>query len=290
MLPLLIALLLGSLVLVVAYEWAPLRRERAAMQLQAISGPQGESLPLLEAVIVFLAGAIERYLPAARIRRMDARLYWAHFLGRFRGWSGGMIVTAQFLGLALGGVLYILTRSLPIALLVGFVGYLLPEARLSGSTERIIRGIRKGLPDLAERLALAVVGGSTVDKALRSVTETYPGVLGEYLRAARNEADGRGVPLLTVLVDRSQASGMRELHALFLRLREIERQGVDAQARLLGLAHDAEREYLGFVQERVRSLGGKVVLPLIVFFLVPYLVLALAPLGFNVLQLLFLRR
>ena len=285
MLSVLLAFCTGLLFLVVAYEWAPLRRERASQQLAVLSG-KSEKVPFLEAIISFLESAVGKYLPAARIRRMDERLYWAHFLGRFRGWTGGMLVTAQFAGIALGVLVYFLTRSLVFAILVGFVGYILPEARLSGATERIIRGIRKSIPDLAERLALAVVGGSTVEGALRVVAETYPGVLGEYLRSARIEAEGKGQPLLSVLRARVDTSGMRELQMLFVRLQEIERQGVDAQARLLGLAHDAEREYLSFVQERVRSLGGKIVLPLILFFLVPYLVLALAPLGYNVFRLL----
>jgi Flp pilus assembly protein TadB len=284
--PLMIGLLAGLLAVVVGYELKPLRRSAAEVQLRDLSGVQEEEIPLAQALMIPVADVLRKVLPGATIRDLDRRLYWAQFQGKWRGWTGAMalalIVCLSGAGLAVG----IVTGKLLLGLLLAFVGGLFPFSRLQGATERLLRRVHKGLPDLAERLALEVTGGSTVQSALRTVAENYPGLLGEFLRRAERESQASGQAVLSILRARAEDTGLREMVSLFVKLEDIERQGVDAARRLTGVAEDTRRDYLSVAEARVEALGGKVMIPIIAFYLVPYLLLALAPLAVNILTLL----
>lgn len=282
----LIALLVAIAALTLAYELMPMRREVAAEQFREVAGVQEETVPLAQALVLPIAGLVGRYAPASSVHGLNRRLYWVHFQGKWRGWNGAMVYGAMVcLGL-LGVVVMFLTRNVILGILVGFVGALFPYSRLQGATEQILREIQRSLPDVADRLALAVTGGSTIETSIREVGATYPGFLGEFLRRAELEAQSSGQRYLTVLQARAKETGQPGMISLFVKLAEIERQGVDAAKRLLGLATDMQREYMSAAQERVRGTPGKTMPIIIIFFLVPYLLLALAPLAVNVLTLL----
>lgn len=283
--PLIIGLLVGLTVLVAGYEMLPLRRASAETQLRQVAGVQEELIPLSQALVLPLAGVLGRVMPSATIRSLERKLFWAHFQGRWMGWNGAMVY-ALTVALGCAGLLIgVVTGNMLFGLLAGTVGVLLPQSGIVSATKRALREVQRALPDLAERLSLGVVGGSTVETALREVAGQYPGLLGEFLRRAELESRSRGKRFLEVVRTRAEESGLPEMMSLFVKLEEIERQGVDAAARLAGLSRDMFREYQTAVKERVRGLGGKLSIPLMVFFVLPFIVLCVAPLMANVLAL-----
>ena len=284
--PLIIGLLFGLAVLVAGYELLPLRRAPVEAQLRLVAGVEEETIPLGQALVLPLAGLLRQVLPGATLGSLERRLFWAHFQGQWLGWTGAMVY-ALIVALAGGGALFglLVMGDVIFAFVFGLLGALLPISQLRKASEKALREIQRSLPDLSDRLALEVVGGTTVEAALRAVAGDYPGLLGEFLRRAQREAETKGGRFLDVLRPRAEETGMAELMALFVKLAEIERQGVDAGRRLLGLSQDTFRTYLTTAKGRVRSLGGKMTPVLLVFFVLPFLALVVGPILLSVLAL-----
>ncbi len=284
--PLVIGLLVGLTVLVAGYEALPLRRPVAAAQLRELAGAEEEEVPLLQAIAGMLGRVLAPLLPSTTLASLEQRLYWARFQGQFVGWTGAMFYALVLL-LGVGGFmvgLMLFRNRMLLALLVGLVGVLLPYRRLRKASEGALRQIRRMLPDFADRIALEVVGGATIESALRNVLD-YPGLLGEFLRRCDLEAGTLGARLLDTARRRAGETGIPELLSLFVKLSEIERQGVDAAQRIVGLAQDMRRIYLSGVRERAKALGGKMVPVLLIFFVLPFIALVVAPLLSGVLKL-----
>ena len=123
------------------------------------------------------------------------------------------LMLCVLLAVALGGLVFVVTEVIPVAVLVGLMGMLLPITVAMGIRSRRQTAIRQQLPDAAEELARAARSGRNIEGALQFVAGDTAAPLGDEFKlsvrrmdmgidvasAVRDLPERTGVPALTML-------------------------------------------------------------------------------------------
>jgi tight adherence protein C len=277
------AFLVAVLVAALLYEGLPVAASVRVEQYETVAGlrPAGQGrLPFWRAVLVPF-NRLGRYLPSSLAGRARRQLYWAQRAGAWVGWD-----EASFLGLRLAGAVvgFLLTASAPMGILVAgaFLGWWLPGMMLAGRARRVERAFRRELPDVAHLLSMLVSAGLSVEQALERIAAQrglVAGWLGEGL------AQSRGQRRMEVLLRRAEETGLVELVNFVAQLGEMERAGTGVEGLLDGLAQDMSTAYRAEALRRAKVVGSQLILPILAFYLLPYLVAIGAPMVASMLRL-----
>jgi tight adherence protein C len=158
----------------------------------------------------------------------------------------------------------------PIALAAG--GFVLPGFVLARRAAAALEDARGRIPDLLDRLSVAVSAGMGVRPALDLAAEGTAGRLGAELDRARREVT-LGRSWREALRAAGERSGLRELVRLATTLERSARLGDPVAARLRALARDVRHERRAAAEERARRAPVLMLFPL-VFLILPAFVLA----------------
>ncbi|HPL30465.1 MAG TPA: type II secretion system F family protein [Anaerolineae bacterium] len=279
----LVALLLSLLVAAIAYGLLPVAVRTRTAQYERIAGlrPADEAQVPLWRALLEPFNRLSRYLPAALLARTRRQLYWAQRSGAWLGWDEVSFTGLRLAGATLG--LLLMAPSSPAMAVAGVVlGGWLPGLLLAGRARRGERAFRRELPHLAHLLAMLVASGLSVAQALERIA-AQPGLASGWF--AEGLAQARGQRPLEVLLRRAQETGIAELANLIAQLGELERTGTGVEAVLEGLATDMSTAYRAEVLRRAKAIGSQLILPILVFYLLPYLVAIGAPMAASILGL-----
>lgn len=151
-----------------------------------------------------------------------------------------------------------------------------PTGWMEGRLERRQQEIERALPDLLDRLSLALEAGLAFDAALRRSARTFPGRLGEEVRRLVRSLD-RGHRRGQALEELAGRNPSEDLRAFTAALRQADRLGTSLTGalRVQGALSRARRRRRA--QEAGRRLPVLIVFPLVFFFLPSLLIVYLAP-------------
>lgn len=285
--PTLIAFLAALLVVILGYEMMPVATSVRARQFDVIRGnapaddARRRQLPLWRVALLPLNPIIERMLPAALRESVRRKLYWANFAGTWMGWNEVEFWTLSFaLAIVVGAVM--LTD--PITALIGTaVAGMAPYLLLNNQTRKVERAIVRELPDLLYLLAAMMSANIVLPDALRRLTE-FRGTLAQWLTVAL--ARSHGGQMVSAIRVEAEQSGLSRLIAFATKLELIEARGAAGSTDLLRrLADDQSREYRQYAERRAKELSNELVLPLMLFFFLPYLIVIAAPMFVSVFAL-----
>lgn len=277
------ALLLSLLVAAIAYGLLPVAVRTRTAQYERIAGlrPVDEAQVPLWRALLEPFNRLSRYLPTALLARTRRQLYWAQRSGAWLGWDEVSFTGLRLAGATLG--LLLMAPSSPALAVAGVVlGGWLPGLLLAGRARRGERAFRRELPHLAHLLAMLVASGLSVAQALERIA-AQPGLASGWF--AEGLAQARGQRPLEVLLRRAQETGIAELANLIAQLGELERTGTGVEVVLEGLATDMSTAYRAEVLRRAKAIGSQLILPILVFYLLPYLVAIGAPMAASILGL-----
>lgn len=280
----LIALAAGGWAAWSLYQFVPVERGVDAARLSRVMATEArEELPFWRALLIPFS-ALAQKLPIS-LTDVGKRLYWAQLEGRWLGWSEAeywglrlaLAVVGFFLGSILGKGNVAIVVGLPFALLFFL------DARLKAPANRAIRQVERELPEIAQLLALLVGTGKPVAEALRAVSSGRS-LTARWLQrtmAARPPdrpllADVRGEK--GWLREEAERSGHSGLINFAVQLDLLKSSGTGADILLGSLAQSVTAEYLGRLEVQAEQIGDKMVMPMLIFFFVPYLIGLMAPL------------
>lgn len=277
------AFLVAAFLVAVLYEMLPVAASVRVEQYETVAGlrqlAQGR-LPFWRMVLVPFA-RLGRHLPSSLAVDARRQLYWAHRVGAWLGWD-----EASFVGLRLAGAVvgFLFTASRPIGITVAgtFLGWWLPGMMLAGRARRVERAFRRELPDIALWLSMLVVAGLSVEQALERIA-AQQGLVAGWL--AEGLAQARGQRRMEVLLRRAEETGLVELVAFMAQLGEMERVGTGVENLLDSLARDLSTAYRAEALRRAKVVGSELILPILAFYLMPYLVTIAAPMVASMLSL-----
>jgi Flp pilus assembly protein TadB len=244
---------------------------------QKLSGLRGALSPLDRPV--------QKFASPGLLRKLSANLYWAQMGGKWLGWNA-----VQYIGLQIaivtaalvGGT--ILTRGDPVFTgLAALLAFNFPGISLNGAARRTRRNLLSQLPEFIQLVSAQMAANVSLDQAIRRVSKA-PSLVGAWMRNVIQQSQGRD--LIEQIQREAQASLMPELIGMGVQLSFIKRG--TAQQELMGqLAISIASEYIGQAEQRAEKLGSELVVPMVVFYFIPFLATIMVVIGYPVVVGLF---
>lgn len=275
-----------ALLIILWVEFVPsLPPGKAARFLQESGQPAAPVLPAWRRGLALLARPVARWTPAELLRRARTDLYFAQLVGKWGGWEEVQFVSLR-LALAAGAFLFglLLYDSLLPSAIAALVGWQVPATLLGGVARRVRRRFQAQLPEFIQLSAAQMAAGVSLEEALRRTAQTGVGVEAalpqQWMSRVLQMSQGRAI--LTQLQKEAQASGMPELVGLAVQL-EFVRLGTAQQELMAQMAGRIAAEYIGSTEQRAERLGAELVIPMVLFYFLPFIAVILVLVGWPIL-------
>lgn len=209
-------------------------------------------------------------------------LYWAQIGGSFTNWSVGGIVARGFI-MALLVAMAIFLFNLPfIAWFLAGILFFMPFLQVRSAADKVKKQVTRILPETATVIAAEMDAGSTAGQALERASE-LPGPLGKILMEAISKARQSNRPMFSrgrskgVLLEELESHDLAELNRFAMQLDRVAAKGVDAPRIMIEIARGLAREYRSHVQRTAANMDTELLMPMTLFFFLPFMVVILAP-------------
>ncbi|MDX9993348.1 MAG: hypothetical protein RBS68_15000 [Anaerolineales bacterium] len=223
---------------------------------------------------------VQKYAPPAMLRKMAADLYWAQMSGKWIGWNAVQFAALRLVA-GVGGFVFGLffTQEALLGAVMGFAGWNLPAMSAGGTARKARRVFVSQLPEYIQLVSSQMAAGVSMEEAISRVSKT-PGMVAGWMREVIAQASGRD--LIEQIQREAQESLLPELIGASIQLAFIKRG--TAQQELMGqLATSIAADYIGGAERRAEKLGSEMIVPMILFYFVPFLATLLTVLLYPVL-------
>ncbi len=177
-------------------------------------------------------------------------------------------------GVAMGGLVFVLTEMIPVAVLGGLMGIAIPLVAAAMMRSSRQKNIRAQLPEAAEELARAARSGRNIESALHFVAGDTASPLGDELRLAVRRMD-MGIDVASAVRDLPERTGVTALTMLTSAISLHQDTGGDLVSvleRLAGAvrdrAHFVNRMRAATISSRLAWILMMAIPPLIVGFFI----------------------
>lgn len=209
-------------------------------------------------------------------------LFWAQIANNYMGWSlGGML----FRGLvaSVGIIAVILLFGLPFFawLLVPFAVFA-PYLLVNGKASEVVKQVKRLLPETATVIAAEMDAGATAGQAVERAGE-LPGPLGRVLNISVSKARQSERAMFSrgankgILMEELGRHNLPELSRFAMQLDRVAAKGVDAPRIMVEIAKGLAREYKSQVQQTASNMDTELLMPMTLFFFLPFIVSILVP-------------
>jgi tight adherence protein C len=234
---------------------------------------------LVGGVLAGVADKLERLVPSKYLANMEHQLAQAGLRGKRRA---GEQLAIQIAAAVAGALLVPLIPpgtmvSGPIGwLLLPFMGFYAPVARMKGTIKSREEAIFKDLPDIVDMLAIAVEAGSGFESALAIVCQNFKSPLTDELATALHEME-LGLPRKQALQEMRDRVDIDVVRTLILALLQADALGIPIGRVLKSQATEVRARRRAWAREKAAKLPIKIMFPLVLFIFPPILGLVLGP-------------
>jgi hypothetical protein len=187
------------------------------------------------------------------------------------------------------GVAYILLFHAfsPIYLILVALAAYYPYLTLRGRADTVRDFVKRGLPEAAALVAAEMSAGNSITLAVERAS-SLPGPVGLILREAVDRARSEGALLfsqagVTGMILRHFANlHFTPLETFAARMDAVSERGTEGPKRMNELARDQAMEYQVTVARAAETLDNKLLVPMTIFFFVPFLAAIFIPLMVNI--------
>ena len=227
---------------------------------------------------------VQKYAPPALLRKIQADLYWAQALGRWVDWNAVQFVALQVAS-ALGGLLLgmFLTKDPLMTLVAGYIGWSYPGMSVNGVARRTRRLFVSQLPEFVQLVSAQMAAGVSMEEAIQRTAKS-PGLVGQWMQKVIRQSQGRS--LIEQMQREAQESLLPELIGMSVQIAFI-RRGTAQQELMSQMAMSIAAAYIGEAEQRAEKLGSEMVVPMVIFYFVPFLVTLLMVMAYPVMTNLF---
>jgi Flp pilus assembly protein TadB len=218
---------------------------------------------------------VSRWTPAGFLRKTRADLYWAHIGGGWTDWNEVQFTSLRVALAVAGFGLGMVATSEPVfALVGGLVGFQYPAMTMGGVARRFRRQFIAQLPEYVQLVSAQMSANVSMEEALRRTAQAQS-LVGKWMRWVLQMAQGRD--LIEQMQREAQESHLPELIGMSVQL-EFIRKGT-AQQELMGqLATSIAAD------QRAEKVGSELVIPMVIFYFLPFLVTIIAVIGWPIVQ------
>ena len=278
----LIGIATTALLIVLGVEFIPsLPAGKAARFLRESDTPTGSELPGWRGWLSRLDRPTARWAPGSIMRQTKADLYFAQLVGKWEGWDETQFTSLR-VALALGAFILglVVYDNLIPSIIAALLGWQIPMVLMGGIARRVRRRFQAQLPEFIQLVAAQMAAGVSLEEALRRTAQTES-LVAKWMRHVLQMSQGRVV--FTQLQKEAQASTMPDLIGLSVQL-EFVRLGT-AQQELMGqMASRIAAEYAAGADQRAERIGAELVIPMVLFYFLPFIAVILILIGWPILQ------
>jgi len=273
---------LALLVLVVGLEYPPeFRKGRAARILSQSSAAPEKEPDLRQRILQPFEKPCGRLLRPGMLKKTLHDLYWAQQAGSWLGWTASQVFTLRVLAAAAALLIgVVLFRSPVFAAGLAFLGYQVPGSLLRTPARKTLRQFRAQLAEYLQLTSAQLSAGVSMEEAFRrtSRSESLPA---RWMRQVLQMSQGRS--WLGQLQREAQLSQLPELLSLAIQLGFIQRG--TAQEQLMGqLSAQLAADAIADAEQRAEKIGAELVIPMVLFYFLPFLVSLMAVIAWPVIQ------
>jgi tight adherence protein C len=226
-----------------------------------------------------ISGRLEKFVPSKYLDNLDHQLARAGLRGKRKageqlaiqvaaGVAGALLVPFIPPGTIISGAI--------AWLLLPFMGFFAPAARLKGAIKVREEAIFKDLPDIVDMLAIAVEAGSGFESALAIVCQNFESPLTDELSTALQEME-LGLPRKQALQEMRDRVDIDVVRTLILALLQADALGIPIGRVLKAQATEVRARRRAWAREKAAKLPIKIMFPLVLFIFPPILGLVLGP-------------
>lgn len=229
--------------------------------------------------LAILDKPVSRWTPMRFLQKAKADLYWARLVGKWTAWNEVQFLSLR-LAAAVGGFVIgsLVFNALPVALVAAFIAFQYPSMSVNGVARRTRRQFQAQLPEFIQLVSAQMSAGVSMEEALNRTAQAQS-LVGKWMRYVIQMAQGRG--LIEQMQREAQESLMPELIGMAVQL-EFIRKGT-AQQQLMGqLAMSIAADYIGGAEQRAEKVGSELVIPMVIFYFLPFMVTLLAVIGWPI--------
>jgi Flp pilus assembly protein TadB len=222
-----------------------------------------------------------RWTPPGFLRKTSADLYWAHIAGSWNEWNEVQFTSLRVALAVAGFGLGMVSTAEPVFSLVGgLVGFQYPAMSMAGAARRVRRQFVTQLPEFVQLVSAQMSANVSMEEALRR-TSRAQSLVGKWMRGVLQMAQGR--ELIEQMQREARESQLPELIGMAVQL-EFIRRGT-AQHELMGqLASSIAADYIGSAEQRAEKVGSELVIPMVIFYFLPFLLTILTVIGWPIVQ------
>ena len=222
-----------------------------------------------------------RWAPGQVLKRARADLYFAQLSEKWKGWDAvqftSLRVAASLGALILGLLVY---DNLVLSLIAALVGWQVPQTLLGSTARRVRRRFQAQLPEFIQLVSAQMAAGVSLEEALRRTSQTES-LVSIWMRNVIRMAQGRVV--FTQLLKEARDSGLPDLIGLSVQL-DFVRLGTAQQELMAQMASRIAAEYAGAADQRAEKVGAELVIPMVLFYFLPFIVMILVLIGWPILN------
>ena len=207
-----------------------------------------------------------------------------------KGWTVERMLVIRVASIIAGSMLILLVlsvgtgrQSLGVALLVGVIAFLGPEAILDRKAGERQGQIEKSLPDVIDQLTVSVEAGLGFDAAMARSAEGRSGPLADELARVLQDLQV-GVDRQTALDRLVERTNVPDLRGFVTAIRQSTRHGLPIANVLKVQSQELREKRRARVEEKAAQLPVKIVFPLVFCILPSLFVIILGPAGINIMD------
>jgi Flp pilus assembly protein TadB len=209
-------------------------------------------------------------------------LYWAQVGGQFTGWSaGGMLARGLIFGLVIFFTILLSSPPFYAWLLVPFF-ILMPYFFVKVKSDETKNEVKRLLPETVTVIAAEMNSGSTAGQAV-SLAGGLPGPLGKVIKEGISKSELNKRALFSsrstqgFLMDVLGSRNLPELSRFAIQLDMAAAKGKDGPRFMEEFAREMVRGYKSQIQQNASDIDSDLLLPMIVFFFLPFIMVILIP-------------
>jgi Flp pilus assembly protein TadB len=280
----LIGIVTTTLLIVLWVEFVPtLPAGRAAHFLQESDQQAPQKLPGWRGWLSSMDKSTARYTPDRLIRRTKSDLYFANLAGKWASWDAVQFTSLRIVA-SMGALIFslLIYNSLLPSLLAALLGWQVPAMMLSSVARRTRRRFQAQLPEFIQLISAQMAAGVSLEEALRRTAQSE-GLVGRWMRYVLQMSQGRVI--LNQLQKEAQASYLPDLIGLAVQL-EFVRQGTAQQELMAQMSGRIADEYVAGAEQRAERVGAELVIPMVLFYFLPFVIIILVLIGWPILNIL----
>ncbi|HUV16602.1 MAG TPA: hypothetical protein VMW28_08590 [Pelolinea sp.] len=209
-------------------------------------------------------------------------IFWAQLADYYKGWSlGGMLVRGLVAAVVIIAVILLFGLPYFSWLMVPFAIFA-PYLLVKGKADEVTKKVKRLLPETATVIAAEMDAGATAGQAVERAGE-LPGPLGRAINQSVSKARQSERAMFSrgankgILMEELGRHGMPELSRFAMQLDRVAAKGVDAPRIMVEIAKGLAREYKSQVQQTASNMDTELLMPMTLFFFLPFIVSILVP-------------